>query len=396
VRSAAAHSTAELAERLRERREEIEGAALTRVNAIADSSGAADPTYVEGLRSAVSAAVEYGLATIEHGDERGPPMPVTLLAQARMAVRSGVSLDTVLRRYFTGYSLLGYFIVEEASKDGLMSGGELQRLLGTQAVIFDRLLGAIGEEHRRESELLLVSSEQRHTERIERLLEGELIDTADIAYDFEGWHMGVIACGPVAAEWIRKLGKDLDLGVLLVNRGDKRTVWAWLGARRRPDPSAVKSRAAASLGEGIRLSLGEPASGLGGWRLTHRQSVAALSIAQRASERIARYGDVVLPAAVVQDDFLRASMLQLYLHPLEDGRDGGEAAKVTLRAYFDAERNISSAAASLGISRQAVAKRLRAVEEALGRPLVDCAAALEVALRVEALDGRDAKETPVS
>lgn len=44
-------------------------------------------------------------------------------------------------------ALLGCFIIEEASCDGLMSGVELQRLLGTQGVIFDRLLAAIGEEH---------------------------------------------------------------------------------------------------------------------------------------------------------------------------------------------------------------------------------------------------------
>ena len=30
-----------------------------------------------------------------------------MLAQARSAARNGVSLDTVLRRYFAGYSLLG-------------------------------------------------------------------------------------------------------------------------------------------------------------------------------------------------------------------------------------------------------------------------------------------------
>jgi PucR C-terminal helix-turn-helix domain/GGDEF-like domain len=369
--------------RLEARRPEVEQAALTRVNAIADSSAAADPTYVEGLRSAVSAALGYGLAAIEAGEERAPPVPVALLAQARMAARSGVSLDTVLRRYFAGYSLLGYFMIEEASSDGLMSGAELQRLLGAQAVIFDRLLAAIGEEHARESELRLVSTEQRHAERIERLLEGELIDTAGIAYDFEGWHLGAIARGPGAAEAVRELARALDLRLLLVSRGEEGTVWAWLGARHRPDPAAVQSFAAANWAEDVALAIGEPGSGLSGWRLTHRQAAAALPIAQVGHENPVRYAEVALLASILQDDLLVTSLRRLYLRPLGDERDGGAALRETLRAYFAAGRNGASAAALLGVSRQTVNSRLHTAEGLLGRRLIDCAAELEAALRLD-------------
>jgi hypothetical protein len=38
------------------------------------------------------------------------------------------------------------------------------------------------------------------------------------------------------------------------------------------------------------------------------------------------------------------------------------------RAYFDAERNISSTAAALGVDRRTVRNRLRVIEELLGRP----------------------------
>jgi hypothetical protein len=41
-----------------------------------------------------------------------------LLVQARLAARSDVSLDIVLRRYFAGYSLLGDFLVGEADRLG--------------------------------------------------------------------------------------------------------------------------------------------------------------------------------------------------------------------------------------------------------------------------------------
>jgi PucR C-terminal helix-turn-helix domain/GGDEF-like domain len=386
VRSSAAQAGPELAERLRARQAEIEQATLTRVHAIADTSLASDPTYVDGLRGAVSAALEYGIAATELGGERDPAIPVSLLAQARMAARSGVSLDTVLRRYFAGYSLLGYFLIEEASREGLMSGAELQRLLGTQAVIFDRLLAAIGEEHTRESELAIVSSEQRQAERIERLLEGELIDTAGIAYDFEGRHLGAIASGPGAAEALRDLARTLDLRPLIVRRGEESTVWAWLGARRRPDPSAAMSFAAANWADDVLLAIGEPGLGLSGWRLSHRQAAAALPVAQRGRESPVRYADVALPASALQDDLLSTSLRQLYLRPLEGERDGGAVLRETLRAYLSANGSLSSAATTMSVSPRTIGNRLRRVEEVVGRPLHTALADIEIALRLDGLD----------
>jgi hypothetical protein len=67
-----------LSRRLAERRPEIEAAALTRIYAIADPTEAGDPEYAEGLRAAVKAAIGYGLAAIEHGEERAPAIPAVL------------------------------------------------------------------------------------------------------------------------------------------------------------------------------------------------------------------------------------------------------------------------------------------------------------------------------
>ena len=59
-------------------------------------------------------------------------------------------------------------------------------------------------------------------------------------------------------------------------------------------------------------------------------------------------------------------------------------ARETLRAYFVAERNISSTAAALGVDRRTVTNRIRAIEDLFGRPLKDIAAELETALRLDA------------
>jgi hypothetical protein len=368
--------------RLCARRPEIEEAVLTRVFAVSDPSGPLGQEYAEGLRAAVCAAIDHGLTAIQLGDRRPPSPPPALLAQARTAARSDVSLDTVLRRYIAGHALLVDFLVEEAEASKLGSG-TLQRLLRGQAALVDGLLTAVSEEHARESHNRLSSVEQRR-ELIERLLAGEPLDTSQIAYDFEACHLGLIAKGPDAAEAVRSLTAPLDRRLLLVQRRDG-AVWAWLGGRRSIDAEELR-RAVPTPPPRVSIALGEPARGLGGWRLTHQQARAALPVALRGSQRVTRYAEVALLASNFQDDLLATSLRMLYLAPLQRERDGGKVARETLRAYFAAGRNVSSAAASLGVSRRTVANRLRAVEGHLDCPLAACAAEVEAALRLYDLD----------
>jgi hypothetical protein len=376
-----------VAERLRERRGEIEQATLARVYAIADPVEAQDPTYADGLRAAVSAALDYGLAAIERTNEPAPAIPTTLLAQARLAARNDVDLDTVLRRYFAGYTLFGDFLIQEAEGEADISGAELQRLLRAEAVFFDRLVVAVSEEYAREEKSRPQGSERRRAEAVKRLLGGELIDTSELAYDFEGWHLGLAATGRDSAEAIHDLGRSLDRRVLLV-RQDRDTTWAWLGGRRRVDPAELISDFEFRASAQVTMALGEPGEGLRGWRLSHRQAAAAMSVARRQSHAV-RYRDVALLASVLQDDVLVASLRQLYLEPLEHGRDGGEVAKQTLQRYFSVGRNASSTAASMGVTRNTVINRLRAIEQRIGRPVASCNAELEAALHLDELSEQE-------
>ena len=121
------------------------------------------------------------------------------------------------------------------------------------------------------------------------------------------------------------------------------------------------------------MTVGEPGEGLSGWRFSHRQAKAALPVAERRGQAVVRYADVALLASILRDDLLATSLRQLYLEPLERARDGGKVARETLRAYFAAERNISSTAAALGVDRRTVTNRIRAIEDLFGRPLRDFA-----------------------
>lgn len=363
-------------------RDELETAVFHRVRAISDP-GDADAIYVESLRVAVSVSIDYAFAAIERGEHRVPPPPPALLAQARLAARNGIPLETVLRRYLAGYALLGDLLTRKAEQGRLPDGTSVARLLPSLAAVLDRLLAAVAAEYVSESKLRPDSTEERRAERVGRLLAGETIDTQEFPYDFSGWHVGLVASPGSAAEAIGDLAAVLDCVLLKVRHAD--SVWAWLGSRRGLDPGALARQLCEFALPEQALAIGEPGSGLAGWRLSHRQAAAALPVALRRSSAVVRYADVAQLASVIQDDLLVAWLRATYLAPLDAERDGGTALRETLLAYFRAQRNVSSAAAALGVSRNTVAGRLAAVEQVLGESLWSCASELEAALDLEEL-----------
>lgn len=218
---------------------------------------------------------------------------------------------------------------------------------------------------------------------MEALLAGESLDTSRLSYDFDSHHVAVVAVGPEARSVVEERARSTRLPRLVLNaRG---AVWAWIAKREAFEPAEVEALADRTAAD-LRLAVGEPGHGIAGWRLTHNQARAALAVALWGGEAVVRYVDVALLTAVVRDEVLATSLRRLYIEPLDGGGGGGDELRRTVRAYFAAGRNVSLAGDAIGVSRQAVARRLRAVEEKLGRSIASCGTDLELALRLEALD----------
>jgi hypothetical protein len=341
-----------------------------------------DPAYLQGLNEAMEAAIEYRLGVLEGGVKQAPDVPAVLLAQARLDARDGVPLDTVLRRYFAGNALFGDFLVEEAERAEVPSAA-LRPLLAAQATLGDRLIEAVSAEHAREAKSRPRSAAERRRECVKALLAGELVDYSELGYDLDAHHLALIAKGEGVEELIRGVAAALDRRLLVVQREETPVLACWLGGMRPLAAEKAVAAIAEAAPERVFVTVGEPGEGLAGWRFSHHQAKAALPIAERRGQPVLRYADVAVLASIARDDLLATSLRRLYLEPLERMRDGGKVARETLRAYFDAERNVSSTAAALGVDRRTVRNRLRAIEELLGRQLTGSLADLEIALRLD-------------
>jgi hypothetical protein len=379
-----------VAERLRARRAEIEETIFARVcDAAFGHVGDGEVEYAAGLHAAIVAAVEFCITAIEQGEAPGGPIPLAAIEQARRAARFGVSLDTVLRRYIAGHGLLADFIMEEADRIGFLGDEAVLRheLRTTQTPPLERLTASIIEEYNQEIERVGRLPEQRRAELVTKLLSGKQLDGADsleLGYDLDAWHIGLIATGERAAEFVRAVKAALGCERLAVSRGEQ-TVWVWFGRLRKPTVADIK-RLSIERPAGVSVAMGESREGIEGWRLTHEEAQAALPVALRKPPGLTRCSDVLLEAAMLHHDALTASLVETFLSPLDGLACRGQTARDTLRAYFEAKRNVSSTANQLRVVRNTVENRLREIEERLGRPLHTCSAQLEVALRLEALD----------
>jgi hypothetical protein len=373
-----------VAVRMRDCRPEIVQAVRARSETLLESVRGLDPEFMDAQRAAVTAAVDYGIEAVEFGEAHCRQVPAIFHTQARLNARSAVSLDMMMRRYFAGYVLLGDFLMREVDQCSL-NGAALQCIMRDTAAVFDRLISTVAEEYQREARGLVSSPDERMAARVRALLKGELLEAADIAYEFDAWHLGAVAIGGCATDALRELGRHLDRRLLLVSSEDE-TVWAWFGGRRPIESETLDAVLASVWPDESSLALGESGRGLAGWRLTHRQAQAVLPVVKRTESGWVSYADSALLASVLQDELLIGSLQERYLAPLASERDGGTTLRETLRAFFSSNRNVSSAAALLGVNRHTVANRLRIVEERVGRPLDSSGAEIEAALRLHDLD----------
>jgi DNA-binding PucR family transcriptional regulator len=380
-------------DRLRARRDEIAQAIYAHIQEVVPNTvGGRDPTYQAGMLAAVTAVLDYCLEAIEHGPAWSEPIPVEAGAQARRAARAGVSVGAVLRRYVAGHRRLGEFVAEETTRLGFSSNeSALHHIRRTQEALLERLTAAIEHEYDQERQRIGRSPEQRRVELVRRLLDGESVrraDLADLGYDLDAWHVGVIATGVRATEALEILKAD-DHQLLPVSNSEE-TVWAWLGGQRELAHADMERLRLDSEPTGVSLAVGEPARGIEGWRETHHQAQEALQVVLLGRQKRARYADIAVLTPWLEDPDRARSLIELYLSPLEDLKDGGAVSRQMLRAYFQAGRIVSAAACQLGVDRRTLAYRLRTTEECLGYQLEARLPALEIALRLhDLLNGQD-------
>lgn len=342
-----------------------------------------DAESVAALPIVAAEVIKVVQARLEEGDHWSAELPPLLSSSIQYMARIGMPLDEVVRSYTLAGASLIEFIVENLGE--LARPEEALRYLASlRSANDDRMMAAFAAEYERELGRLGTAPSRRLAERVNGLLEGGSGDFADLGYRLDACHLGLVALGPKAELFCRRLAEVMGCELLLLEQ-PRETVWAWLGAPR--EISFVALERAMADGKGTAVAAGEPRGGVSGWRRTHMEARAAAVVALLGIESPARYSDQALLIATLASEIAGRALLDRYLEPLDGHRDGAVLRR-TLRTYLNLDCNAASTAAALEVDRHTVRRRLGRVEEAVRESIPARRAEFDVALRLEQLTER--------
>jgi hypothetical protein len=379
--------------KLEPRLSEIVAALIARVRDMPELAGVgADRELWAAIEKSAYLNLRSGLAHLGYP----LPLPTSLDPEARrltqLWARRGLTAGALVRTYRLAHQVLWHYWFETIAAASVHT--ELRRELLERVSEFlfaymDRVSGLIEEEHSRERALMFRNRDDVRLDLVHELLRGHFIDARPLGYELDRWHLAVVGSGDGVEEAIGALA-ERQHGLSLVLRVDG-DVWGWIGSERAM-PRAIEGRTRRlQLPEGSRLSFGDPAPGPDGFRRSHEQAREAHRIAHGGSPHAAvvTFDDLALEALALGDEMAARAFVARELGELGEPSNRTSTLRETLRAYFMSGQNAAAAAASLRVHEQTIAYRLRAIEEALGRPIRTRRAELEVALRL-----RDVLEPP--
>jgi hypothetical protein len=214
---------------------------------------------------------------------------------------------------------------------------------------------------------------------VARVLDGHLIDSPELGYDLAHHHVAVVADSPADVDAV---ARQTDRQALVVAAPDG-GVWGWLGGRSPiPDEKLDAVIDWQRSREDGALAFGEPAVGVSGFSTSHQEALEARAIAAATGERVIRFADVRLLAAVLRDGELAKGFVQRELGELERPSEHTHELRATLRAYLEHSQSIAATAALRRRDRKTIVRQLRAAEQLIDHTVSDRSDELLVALRL--------------
>jgi hypothetical protein len=309
-------------------------------------------------------------------------------AAARMVARVG-ELEVFANGYRSAQITLweAWFSLVE---DSPLQGEERRALLSRGSDFFFRYAELLGDYvssvYREELIHLRSNGTQRRFEAIKALLDGDPLkplpaSSGALDLDLAQHHLGLIAWGGAGDQAARQLAADLGRPLLLV-APILGTWWGWISGARPFEAAEHRTQERFRPPAAAGLALGMPEFGQHGFRVTHRQAQRARLLAPAADASVTRYSDVAVEALASENPEEARSFIARELGAIDDESLTSRRIRQTLSAYFAAEHNAASAAATLGVHQQTVANRLRAAEERLGHSIGARRVEIELALRL--------------
>ncbi len=325
-------------------------------------------------------------------------VPAAAAEYARRFAQRDLSLEALLRAYRLGENRVVQWSLRhlgELDLDATEVIAATQRISLIVHTYIDQVIEGLIDIYESERRNWDRRSDTARAAQLRAVLEAHDLDVRAaeemLGVSLRGWHLAAVAWVdsgiPEAERDLRAAARLLHEAVgrePLAMLADDHTLWAWSSATGRPAPDlAGLARGLAGFPR-LRVALGSPASGLAGFRASHRQALRARSVAETGREptQLVDFGQVAV-AALLADNLedLRV-WVQRTLGDLARDDDAMARLRDTVRVFLQCGGSYTDAAIRLHLHKNTVHYRVRKAEEVLPRPLADNRLDVEVALLV--------------
>jgi DNA-binding PucR family transcriptional regulator len=355
---------------------------------------ASDAVLAAGTRASANANVTRwvtAMASKPHlrVSADAPPQALDL---ARDLVRRGMDRYALMTAYRVAQNVVWAAWMRCAHEEGL-NGSELIAVLDTGSrsmfAFVDDVLSAIARQIENEHDELSGGALARRRETVALILDGAPISharaSARLGYALDRVHIAAIIW--IIDEGVDRGDLERTAGAVAAALGAARPLsvsagataaWSWISGIT---PTADELRAAAAVAPvGVGLTLGSPLSGIGGFRDSHAEALAAQRLLMQSPNGpwATTYSDVQVVSLASADEARAAAFVLTTLGAL---RTADEELRDTVRIYLQQDCNAPRAAELLHTHRNTVLKRLARAEMLLPSPLTG--RGLEVRLALE-------------
>jgi len=389
--------------------EDVYAVVLREIPELAD-----DQSILALLSSSVHSNVGTCLQILQHQIELSSVhAPAASLEYARRRAQRGTPLTALLRAYRLGHTCFSDWLLKELAQqadDAHMITAATLSMSKTVAGYVDQTSEEIVAAYTGEREHWLRNRSAARAARIRDLLSGGRVNVsateATLGYRLRQYHVGVVCWADdatAAVDNITRLDHAIShVAAKVVGSGDpvflprdEASAWAWLplGIRDRFDADAAST---VGTDGDIHFAFGDAVKGVTGFRLTHRQALAAQAVALAAGTppRVVTFTDVAPVAMMLgSPDLLRAWVLAT-LGGLATDDEHHARLRDTLLVFLQSGGSYKTTAEQLVLHKNTVQYRIRKAEESLGRPAAENRQDVELALQTSRWLGSSVLQPP--
>ncbi|MQY26010.1 PucR family transcriptional regulator [Nocardia aurantia] len=326
-----------------------------------------------------------------------PRPPAEAIDLARTIAGRGLDLAVLLASYRVGQRAVWQHItayLDERIDDVALRSAVLVRFWDRTSLWLDTTVEALVGTYTREREQLQRGFLAIRLETVHDILDGVAVDvdaaSNTLGYPLHHQHTAWVLWADddlPAADVQRALehtaaavAAGIGAGGRLTVPSGARTLWCW---------SSTPGRAAAVIPDAlsharVHAATGTPAPGVAGFRRSHREALAAQTVAAAVPRPVTAYRDVELAclATGLGGSPAARELIRRELGPLAADDEPTVLLRGTLLRYLTLGGDARRAGERLSVHPNTVRYRVRRAEELLGRPVADRRAYIELALHI--------------